>query len=88
MDQPGLRYNELKGAVLRILSGCGEETSLGLLERLRGEGIEISEKALQMAILRYYRQGLLSRRRRQGLYRYSITDKGRRRLEWLKGRSP
>ncbi|MEM2082819.1 MAG: hypothetical protein QXU06_03300 [Candidatus Bathyarchaeia archaeon] len=83
-----MKYNKLKEAVLRILSGSGEETSLGLLERLRGEGVEVSEKALQMAVLRYYRQGLLSRRRRQGLYRYSITDKGKRRLEWLKGTVP
>ncbi len=81
-----MRYNKLKEIVLRILSECAEETSLGLLGRLRGEGVEVSEKALQMAVLRYYRQGLLSRRRRQGLYRYSITDKGRRRLEWLMGR--
>ena len=83
-----MRYNQLKGAVLEILSGSDEETSLGLLRRLREGGIEVSEKALQMAILRYYRQGLLSRRRRQGLYRYSITAKGKGRLEWLRGRSP
>ncbi|MEM3590217.1 MAG: hypothetical protein QXN33_04405 [Candidatus Bathyarchaeia archaeon] len=83
-----MKYNKLKEAILRILSERGEETSLGLLERLRGEGVEISEKAIQMAVLRYYRQGLLSRRRRQGLYRYSITDKGKRRLEWLKGTVP
>jgi DNA-binding transcriptional regulator PaaX len=83
-----LRYNQLKEMILRALSELGEETSLGLMERLRGEGAAISEKALQMALLRYYRQGLLSRRRRKGLYRYSLTDKGRRRLEWLKGRSP
>jgi DNA-binding transcriptional regulator PaaX len=38
-----------------------------------------------MALMRYYRQGLLKRVRSGGQFTYSLTDRGIRRLEWLEG---
>jgi DNA-binding transcriptional regulator PaaX len=39
--------------------------------------------AVRMALVRYYRQGLLKRVRSAGQFTYSITDRGLRRLQWL-----
>ena len=78
-----LHYNELKRAILRILS-MGPKNSLSLVEELaryRVESLEVH--AVRMALVRYYKQGLLNREKRAGTFTYSISDRGQRRLQWL-----
>ena len=41
------------------------------------------DKAVEMALLRYWRQGLLSRSRRAGRFQYALTERGLARKEWL-----
>lgn len=71
-------YNEAKIEVLQLISELGECTSLDVAE-LTGR----DEKAAAMALVRYYRQGLLYRYREGYSYVYGITDRGEGRLEYL-----
>ena len=58
--------------------------SLSLVEELRKYGVEPLEvHAVRMALVRYYKQGLLTRERRSGMFVYSLSERGFRRLEWL-----
>jgi len=60
--------------------------SRDVAQRLRDEHKEdASIRAIQMALMRYWRQGLLHRERRGGRYVYMLSHKGGRRLLWLKG---
>lgn len=60
--------------------------SCDVAQRLRDERrVDTSIRAVQMALMRYWRQGLLHRDRRGGRYVYMLSDKGSRRLVWLKG---
>ncbi len=45
--------------------------------------VVIDIHALRMALMRYYKQGLLKRKRSGGTYTYSISEKGMNRLTWL-----
>jgi DNA-binding transcriptional regulator PaaX len=49
-----------------------------------GQSIDISVRAVQMALMRYYAQGLLHRERREGRYQYRLSEKGAGRLAWLR----
>ena len=77
-----MRYNEAKKCILETLEERDMD-SQGIHEDLN-EFTNISIKAVQMALLRYYRWGLLERARDDGIYYYEITDKGIERLNWLR----
>lgn len=83
-----LHYNELKRAVLQILA-LGPKNSLSLVEELARDGVEPLEvHAVRMALVRYYKQGLLRRERKSGMFIYTLSERGLRRLEWLKSVEP
>ena len=78
-----LHYNELKRLILRVLSK-GPRNSLSLVEELGELRVGLLEvHAVRMALVRYYKQGLLNRERRAGMFVYSLSERGLRRLEWL-----
>ena len=80
----GLDYNQLKRHLLRTLKDLGPVDSSLLLQKLKsahGEQFEIH--AIRMALVRYYRQGLLKRVRSGGQFTYAISERGTARLRWL-----
>jgi len=80
----GLDYNELKLIILQVLSRRGPMDSSSLASELsesRPAALDIH--ALRMALMRYYKQGLLTRERSGGMFTYALTDRGVRRLRWL-----
>ena len=78
-----LEYNQLKRLILRALAQEAKD-SLTLVAQLSHEGVGHFEiHAVRMALVRYYKQGLLNRERRGGMFTYSISERGRRRLDWL-----
>jgi predicted transcriptional regulator len=76
-------YNELKIMVLGLFEASAELDSEKVRTHLVGAKIELSDKAVEMALLRYFRQGLLSRTRRSGRFQYRMTEKGLGRRVWL-----
>jgi repressor of nif and glnA expression len=78
-----LDYNELKISILRIFSGGGRMDSEAIASKLAAGGVMIEIHAARMALLRYFKQGLLNRKRASGVFSYELTERGRRRLEWL-----
>jgi hypothetical protein len=76
-------YNELKTRVLNLFEESSEFDSEKIRNHLVGAKIELSDKAVEMALLRYFRQGLLSRTRRSGRFQYGLTEKGLARRIWL-----
>jgi len=76
-------YNELKILVLGLFEESAELDSEKVRTHLAGTRIELSDKAVEMALLRYFRQGLLSRTRRSGRFQYRLTEKGAARRIWL-----
>jgi DNA-binding transcriptional regulator PaaX len=47
------------------------------------KAIVIDIHAVRMALMRYYKQGLLKRERFGGTFTYSISERGMKRLSWL-----
>ena len=78
-----MEFNELKIMVLEILEESEAMSSDEILYSL-DDDVEIDPKALQMALLRYHRQGLLHREKRGRNYYYEITERGIDRLNWLR----
>jgi DNA-binding transcriptional regulator PaaX len=79
-----MNYNELKIRILALFESTQEIDSLkarGLLAKEKT--VSLTDKAVEMALMRYWRQGLLSRTRRSGMFQYSITERGLARREWL-----
>src|SRR2546428_12963266 len=79
MDLPvrsGMDYNELKIRVLSLFEASGELDSQRVRSLLSGMKVELSDKAVEMALLRYSRQGLLARTRRSGGFHYRIPANG------------
>lgn len=77
-------YNELKLPVLQLLSIHGPTNSEVLLKKLaESKGISLDIHALRMALMRYYKQGLLKRERSGGTFTYTISERGVQRLRWL-----
>ncbi len=70
--------------VLRMFDGDEELDSEQVLKLLaREKATPMQDKAVEMALLRYWRQGLLARSRRGGRFYYKLTERGVSRREWL-----
>jgi hypothetical protein len=79
-----MNYNQLKIRVLGLFESKLEFDSLKIRELLATDStFKLSDKAVEMALLRYWRQGLLSRTRRGGRFQYTLTERGLARKEWL-----
>ena len=79
-----LDYNVLKLRILRLLSKTGPADSNSLANTVmdtKDSAIDIH--ALRMALMRYYKQGLLRREKAGGVFRYALTERGIQRLRWL-----
>ena len=77
-----MEYNILKIKILSILAKHSDMSYLDVLSVLE-EYFDINPSSIQMALMRYYRQGLLDRWKNGRYYRYNITEKGIERLDWL-----
>jgi predicted transcriptional regulator len=80
---PALNYNQLKIRVLALFNGSEDLASEDIRALLRQSKIELSDKAVKMALMRYTRQGILARGKKAGLFRYRLTEKGVARRDWL-----
>jgi len=79
-----MNYNELKIRVLGLFETTTELDSFEIRQLLEIEKtLKLTDKAVEMALLRYWRQGLLSRTRRAGRFQYALTERGLGRKEWL-----
>jgi hypothetical protein len=79
-----LNYNELKIRILSLFESTGELDSRRIRELLAKEkAVQLTDKAVEMALMRYWRQGLLSRTRRSGMFQYTLTERGLARKKWL-----
>ena len=79
-----MNYNELKIRILGLFEPSQEFDSLKIRELLASEkSLKLTDKAVEMALLRYWRQGLLSRTRRRSRFQYALTERGLARKEWL-----
>jgi hypothetical protein len=77
-------YNELKRALLRCMIDREPADSNSIFQRLASERADKFEiHAIRMALVRYYRQGLLLRVRSGGGFKYSLSSRGIARLRWL-----
>ena len=81
--QLNLNYNELKLLILRTISEGGSMSSEEVAARLVTTGARVEIHAVRMALVRYYRQGLLLRKKAGGSFSYSLSDRGLHRFEWL-----
>jgi len=81
-------YNELKIPVLQVLLENGPSNSTSVVRKLsESKGITLEIHALRMALMRYYKQGLLKRERAGGMLTYTISDRGVNRLRWLEAKA-
>ena len=78
-----MNRNVLKIRILSILAEQSDMSYLDVLSVLE-ESVYINPSSVQMALMRYYRHGLLDRWKNGSYYSYSITEKGIGRLNWLK----
>jgi len=79
-----MQYNELKIRVLSLFKSAQELDSLKIRQLLATEKtLKLTDKAVEMALMRYWRQGLLSRTRQSGMFHYSLTERGLARKRWL-----
>jgi DNA-binding transcriptional regulator PaaX len=79
-----LDYNVLKLRILRLLSKAGAADSNSLASTMmESNDAAIDIHALRMALMRYYKQGLLKREKVGGVFRYALTERGIQRLRWL-----
>ena len=83
-----MEHNQLKIRILKLL-GSGDEDSHRVRESLRDvDGLNLSQRAVEMALLRYWRQGLLKRERKGRRFRYVLTARGSARRDWLESQAP
>ena len=74
----------MKIMILRMFEGDKELDSGEVLKLLaREKAAPKVDKAVEMALLRYWRQGLLARTRKGGRFYYKLTGRGVSRREWL-----
>jgi DNA-binding transcriptional regulator PaaX len=84
VDTGRLDYNRLKVAVLEVLSKNAGMDGVSVGRTLAElNDIKIDIHALRMALMRYYKQGLLRRERSGGAFKYTISQRGVQRLRWL-----
>jgi DNA-binding transcriptional ArsR family regulator len=84
MFRSTLDYNVLKLRILRLLSKAGPADSNTLATTIaETNDASIDIHAVRMALMRYYKQGLLKREKVGGVFRYAITERGIQRLRWL-----
>jgi len=77
-------YNELKLRILTVLAkGQNMDGTAVARELSVSVGMTIDIHALRMALMRYYRLGLLKRERAGGTFTYSLSQRGLQRLRWL-----
>jgi len=81
-----MKYNELKIMILEIFNKNEGMNFQELIDQFKKDLI-MDQKALQMALLRYHRQGLLNRRKKGKYYFYKISERGKIRLKWLRKNS-
>lgn len=77
-----MEYNERKYCVLEAVFEFGEATAQDVYGYVIDQGDDIDLSAVQMALLRYHRQGLLTRRGKKTKI-YELSEKGEDRLLWL-----
>jgi DNA-binding transcriptional regulator PaaX len=82
-----LNYNELKLLILKIISTHESIDAGSLLQELHSTQINLETHAVRMALMRYYKLGLLKRTRVAGAFRYSLSERGIARLTWLQQRA-
>ncbi len=68
-----MNFNQLKIRVLDLLGQSPELDSEEVRKLLQQSKVALTTKAIEMALLRYTRQGLLSRTRRAGRFHYRLT---------------
>jgi len=79
-----LDYNALKLPVLQLLFTHGPMNGGVLIKKLaESKEITLDIHALRMALMRYYKQGLLKRERSGGTFTYAMSERGIQRLRWL-----
>jgi len=79
-----MNYNELKIRILGLFEPTQELDSFRIRSLLATDRtLKLTDKAVEMALLRYWRQGLLSRTRQAGRFQYALTERGLARKEWL-----
>ena len=72
-------YNERKILILEAMAELPEADANEICEILG----DATLPTIAMALLHYHRQGLLTREKRGGFYRYRLTTKGYERLIYL-----
>jgi DNA-binding transcriptional regulator PaaX len=77
-------YNQLKLKILELFNKSVEYESSQVLALVSKKGARHNDKAIEMALLRYWRQGLLRRERRGGRFYYSLSERGEARRTWLR----
>ena len=78
-----MNYNELKLRILAVFPDNRGLDSTSVARELTSAGVMIDIHALRMALMRYYKLGLLKRERAGGRFTYSLTQRGLDRLRWL-----
>jgi DNA-binding transcriptional regulator PaaX len=79
-----LDYNRRKTIILGVVSqGVVMDSVAVEREIVTMRGADIDVHAVQMALMRYFRLGLLKRVKSGGRYQYSLTERGLERLKWL-----
>jgi len=78
-----MNYNQLKLHILRVLSERDSTDGTAVAAALGTVGVNLDIHAVRMALMRYYKQGLLCRERKLGVYTYGLSERGIRRLAWL-----
>lgn len=81
-------YNELKLRILAILAKREGMDSTSVAREVTSAGVTIDIHALRMALMRYYKLGLLKRERAGGTFTYSLSQRGLERLRWLEQQKP
>jgi DNA-binding transcriptional regulator PaaX len=77
-------YNQLKLMILELFRESEEYESGQVLSLVVSKDSRHRDKAIEMALLRYWRQGLLRRERRHGRFFYALTERGLARRGWLR----
>jgi len=58
-----------------------------LVEELASREFNVEIHAIRMALMRYYKLGLLRRVRKGGSFTYSLSERGIARLDWLENQN-